>query len=848
MLNPKIFNSPFHALEKEKVLALLESGEEGLKNEEAKERLKTFGRNAIHDGRGIDKFAIFLSQFKSPLILILLAAGGVTLLLKDYANSVFIFTAVAINTSLGFYQEHKAETALESLKTYLKERARVVREGRETEIDAEEIIPGDIVSLVPGTRVPSDIRLTFANDLTIDESILTGESLSVEKHTKTVKKMSVTADKKNIAFGGTFVETGIARGVTFATGNDTEIGKIAKLVEGREESTPLQKAIKRFSLGLTAVLLVLVTALFIVGTLKGVGYLEMFVTSIAIAVSAVPEGLPIALTVILAVGVEKLAKKKGVVRKLLAAETLGRTSLILTDKTGTLTEGKMELSEIITRENPGRKNLTKENLLELAIITLDIKVENPNSPPKEWRVTQGPLQKAVAYASLKYKVFLEDTKKKFEILDYHPFNSKTKFSAAQVKRDGKTTWIYVGAPEAITNEIGARKEKRSEIHEETNRLAYKGGRVLGIAEENQFLGFLVFKDPVRHGMKAILAKTKEAGIKTKIVTGDHKGTALSVAKEIGLTVKEEETITGEELRELNDLELISKLDTIHIFARIAPEDKLRIVNLYKQKGEVVAMTGDGVNDAPALQIADIGVAVGSGTDVARGAADLVLLDDNFETLITAVEEGRRILENVKKTIIYLLSNAFDGLFLIGGAILLGIPLPLNALQILWVNFFSDSFPAIAFAFENGGNHLGKPVRKTKKLLDAQSKFFIAVIGTTTSLLLFVLYVVLIRQGFEESLVRTFIFATFALYTLFLPFAIRRLDISIFQYNPLGNRYLTGGVGIGVILTLAAIYLPFLQEILHTVSLPPVWLIGIMGFAALNILAAELGKLLFSKRS
>ncbi|MDP3725247.1 MAG: HAD-IC family P-type ATPase, partial [Nanoarchaeota archaeon] len=361
-----------------------------------------------------------------------------------------------------------------------------------------------------------------------------------------------------------------------------------------------------------------------------------------------------------------------------------------------------------------------------------------------------------------------------------------------------------------------------------------------------FLGLLVFKDPVRKGMAEIIEKTKRAGIRTVIVTGDHKGTALAIAKIIGLEAKEDEIITGEELQHMGDVELAVKSKTAKIFARISPEDKLRIAKVYQAEGEVVAMTGDGVNDAPALKAADIGVAMGSGTDVAKGAADLVILDNNFETIVAAVEEGRRILGNLKKVIIYLLSDSLNQLFLIGGAIITGVPLPLNALQILWVNFFTDSFPAIAFAFEEGGDQLKKDARSGNTIFDSQMKFLILVIGTVTSALLFAIYYVLLRAGFEENLVRSFIFATFASYTLFLAFALRHLRTSIFRYNPFANPYLTGGVAFGILLTLGALYLPPLQNILGTTPLPPVWLLGVLAFSVLNILAVETAKFFFKK--
>ena len=825
-----IAKTPFWSLSPEKTLETLRSREEGLSEEEAAERLAQFGKNTIKDG-GIRKTKILWNQLQSPLILILCAAGAITAFLDHAVDSVFIFAAVLINAAIGFFQEYKAETILESLKSYIRERARVIRNGNEEEKDAEEIVPGDIVRLRGGTRVPADMRLISITDLEVDEAIITGESLPIAKKTKGVPEEAALADRHSMLHGGTLITEGVGIGVVVKTGNESELGRIAAMVRKEESKTPLQEAIRTFSLRATIVLLLFVGTLFIIGTWKGLGYFEMFFISVAIAVSAVPEGLPIAMTVILAVGVERLAKRKGVVRQLLAAETLGRTTVIMTDKTGTLTEGKMELVKIISKGE-------KEDVLSYAMIALNLHKK---------RLAENPLEEAVLRAGEKLKTLLPREPKNTELVEYKPFNSRDKWSGVCLVEGREKIWVRIGAPEIITALIGAKPAEKEEIHKETEQYAREGGRVLGVTKGNLFLGLLILKDPARKGMKEIIEKTKEAGMKVVIVTGDHKGTAISIGKEVGIDAHDGEIVTGEELQKMNDVELALRLPDIKIFARISPEDKLRLAKIYKKEGEIVAMTGDGVNDAPALKAADIGVAVGSGTDVAKGAADLIILDNNFETIIAAVEEGRRILGNIKKVIIYLLSDSLNELFLIGGSIVIGLPMPLNALQILWVNFFSDSFPAVAFAFEKGGDHLKKEMSAGKNIFDSQMKFLILVIGGITSALLFVIYYAMLRMGFDESLTQSFIFATFASYTLLFALALRRLETSIFKYNPLGNPYLFGGIGIGILLIFAALYLPPLQAILKTTPLPPIWLLGVLGFSAINILAVEATKFFFRKK-
>ena len=832
---------PFWTMMSSEVSAVLEVPGGGLGVEEAERRLK-YGRNKIRASERAGKIKILLSQFKSPLILILVFAAGVTVFLNDAKNATFILFAILINVALGFYQENKAESALAKLETYIKEKTRVVRDSRDMEIDSEEIVPGDLLKLTPGGRVPADARVIRSNNLSLDEAILTGESLPVEKSVLVVKAEAELPERSSMVFGGTLVVGGVGLAVVTSTGENTEFGKIAELVRKSErEKTPLQRAIGKFALKGSLILLVLTVAVFIIGINRGFDLLDMFLTSVAVAVAAVPEGLPIAITVILAVGVERLAKRRGVVRKLLAAETLGSTTIILTDKTGTLTEARMKLVEVIS-DKPDA------TVLELAMLNTDVIIGNPFGEPKDWQLSGDPVEVAIVRACVENGIMPQSVFEKNHILESRPFNAKDKFSAVHARVGTRSRWVYLGAPDFLLRRIKMTESQEGKILSKVDELAYAGHRVLGVAVDDNLIGLLAFRDPVRFSVGHTIADIKQAGVKTVIVTGDHRGTATSVAKELGFDVNAGSVVAGEDLRGIADEELNELLGRVNVFARVTPEDKLRITEAYKKRGEVVAVIGDGINDAPALKGADIGVAVGSGSDVAKGAADLIILDDNFETVVEAVREGRRILDNIRKVIVYLFSGILDELILIGGALLAGVSLPLNALQILWVNFFSDSFPAVALAFEEDGGHLGrKPALIKGKLLDREMKFLIWVVGIATSLILLFLYFYLLSRGFETQLVKTFIFAAFSVDTLFSIFSIRSLSESIIRFSPFSNKYLICGVLAGFALTGLAIYLPVFQNILGTIALPFLWVCGVLAVGVSNILAIELVKFCFRPR-
>ena len=875
----------FHDVPVEKVLEILGTSEQGLSEEEVRKRLDEVGPNVLEEKGRVTKFQIFVDQFKSPLILILLVAGLITLFLRDWVDSAVIFLAITVNSALGFYQEVRAEQALAHLKTYLKDRVRVIRDNNERETDVSEIVPGDIIHLTVGTRVPADARLLFVNNLSIEEAILTGESLPVEKNTEVLQRDTEVPDRKNMVFGGTLVVAGSGLAVVTATHQFSEIGKIAELVTAADrQETPLQRSIEKFAWVTAGFLLFIVAGIFGLGLYRGEALLDMFLVSVAIAVGSIPEGLPIALTVILAVGVERLAKRKGIVRKLLAAETLGSTTLILTDKTGTLTQAKMELSGILSLDamstNAEGKKLSPKNIsedereiLKLALVNSNVLIENPNEKPSQWRLVGAHLERNIVNAAAMLGILYPEFSREHDFFSVIPFSSKIKFSASFVFASGLFTWdhlknkdflAFLGAPDILIERSDLKKDEKEKALKIVDDISFKGNRVLGVSVkighaeelkhldaddvgELRFVGILTFHDPIRPEVVDAMEQVNSFGAKVAMVTGDLKGTALSVARELGWKVDDSNVITGSELRSMSDEQLSREINNIKIFARVSPQDKTRIVKLFKAKGEVVAVIGDGVNDAPSLKIADIGVAVGSGTDVTKDMADLVLLDDNFQTMVAAIEEGKRIISNIKKVVIFLLSDSLDEVLLIGGSLLFALPLPLTALQILYVNFFSDSFPALALAFE-GQYENGVPKKRNKNsIFDNEVKFMILGVGVLSSAFLFFIYWFLLGRGFHQDTVRTFIFAAFSVYTLLIGFSLRNLKKSIFEYNPFSNRYLLAGVGAGMILSFLAIYAPFMQGIFGTVSLSMNWLSALMGIVLLNIFIVELTKLFFRRR-
>lgn len=852
------------AQETNEVFSALATKNEGLTESEAKLRLATFGKNIFSVKEKKSAVSIFLKQFVSPLIFILLGASALTLSLGEIIDTFVILFAVVLNVSLGFYHEYNAENTLEKLTTYIKDRARVIREGREEEIDSALLVPGDLIKLSYGTRIPADTRIITINNLRVDEAILTGESLPVEKSDDKVQLTAIVAERKNIAHAGTLVVEGYAKGIVYATGNSTEIGKIASVVSkiSRVE-TPLQRGVNKLAWLIFGLVILIVAGIFILGISRGEPIVPMLVLSSAVAVGAVPEALPIVLTVILAIGATHIAARKGIVRKLTAAETLGSTTLILTDKTGTLTLADMRLVGIHSvediRAGRGEEKIFSHDdkkLLELALLNVDVTVENQRDAMSDWRFIGRPFEVNIVKAAREHKIALDNifTENSSLVL---PFNSTNKFSVAQA---GKK-YALMGAPEILLNKSNFNIEREKEILDFIDKKSREGQRLIGLAEVDAngekfalnevqnitFLGILAFYDPIRKEVPAAIKNIESHGMKMALVTGDLVGTAIAVARELGWQVSDEEVITGAELRVLSDDELRVVVSKIKIFARVTPEDKLRIGQAYQALGEVVAMTGDGVNDAPALKAMDMGISLGSGSDVAKAAADLVLLDDNFETISHAIDEGRRILSNIRKSFVYLMSNSLDEVFVVGGSLLFGLAVPITALQIIWVNLFTGSLPAIAFAFDENMDRERYTGKNLKLIFTNEVKILTFGIGILSSLLLFILYYFLSTLGLDIATTRSIFFVCFSSYILAITYSFRSLKKPITLYNPFSNSKLNYSLVLSALILVLTMTVPFIREILHIAPLPLTWLPFVVLWLILNILLVEFAKFVIRKK-
>jgi len=817
----------WHALSPEKVAETLKTDlEKGLEEKEVGIRQK-FGLNKLPEEKPLSKIKILLSQLKSPLIYILLIAGIITLALKELTDSIVIFAAVFLNTAVGFFQEFKASNTLRELKKILKVKAVVLREGKEKQVLQESLVAGDIIILKAGDKVPADCRIFKSWNLKINEAPLTGEWLSAEKNIDILKEGIPLADRDNMAFMGTTVEEGEGRGVVISIGEKTELGKVSSMIkEQKEGKTPYQKKLSRFSKIVGIIIAVICVLIFIEGVLTGKEVIEMFITAVAVAVAAIPEGLPVAMTVILALGMQRILKKKGLVRKLASAETLGSTSVIATDKTLTLTEGKMKVSAV--------SGFDEKLILTAACLANEAFIENPEDKKKKWKIVGRPTDKALLEFASEKDVLRPALEKENPRVDEITFNTQNKFIASLHKNN---TLYVSGAPEKII-ELCSKVQKQRQVKikkalllKELEELTSKGLRVVALAQKKTkkldvkdlvFLGFIGLKDPLRKEAKQAFKTCQKAGMRPIVVTGDHILTAKAVAKELGLEVKKENVMLGAELDELSDSQLGKRLKKINVFARVEPKHKMRIVSLWQEKNEIVAMTGDGINDAPALKKADIGVSLGSGTEVAKEVADLVLLDDNFSIIVKAVEQGRVILDNIRKVITYLLSDSFTEIILIAVGIITKLPLPVTAVQILWVNLLEDGLPNIALAFEpkEGDVMEQKPKAKDHPLLTKEMKVIIFAVGIITDLILLALFFFLFKEhgAGEIDHIRTIIFSALTIDSLFYVFSCKSLRKSIFHIKIFSNKLLIFSWFFGIFFLLIAVYTPLFQNILKTVPL------------------------------
>lgn len=753
------------------------SHDHGLSTKEAIKRQKQFGLNVLPEKPPPGNVMLIIQQLKNPLVYVLLGAGIATTVIGHIPDTLIIFFAVFINTILGFVQEKKASNALQALKHYVSHRIIVIRNGSRIVMETSRIVPGDTVLLHQGTKIPADGTITHANRLYLDEALLTGESTSVKKSVK------------DEVYMGTTVSAGQGVMHVQKIGAQTKMGVIALKIQKKEEDTPFQKQLKTFSKQLVRVMGVLIAIVFIAGVFHQFTFMEMFITSVALAVSSIPEGLIVSLTVVLAIGMQKILKRRGLVRKLAAAETLGGVTVICVDKTGTLTKGSMKVVDVMGNEHELAEQVLLANDLDDPIVISAF----------EWG-----------------RSIIHDFVSKHPRLDSIPFSSKERFFISLHSWSKKENRIYVnGAPDLLLHWTTLPQEKKAEIQESIDNLTKQGKRLIGFARKNtspkqthlehddaknslEWVGMLAFNDPVREGVKEALEKASEAFIRTIVITGDYPKTSAFVLSQLGMPVSHEEIMTGDELEKISEKDFTRKIQAIRLFARTTPDQKLKIVRAFKERGEVVAMMGDGVNDAPALHEADIGIAVGEATDVAKESADLILLDSNFATIIHAIEEGRGMFENMRKILLYLLCDAFMEIIIILGSIMAGLPLPITAIQILWVNLISDGFPDMALAVDpkRKGIMEEKPRRPGEPLVNKWMTFLVAAVSITTGILTLISFYVIYAHTYDVLLARSVAFVMIGIDSLVYVFSVRTLMTPFWKQNFLGNIWLLVAVAAG----------------------------------------------------
>ncbi|PIW36889.1 MAG: ATPase [Candidatus Kerfeldbacteria bacterium CG15_BIG_FIL_POST_REV_8_21_14_020_45_12] len=878
----------FYDLSAEEALKLFNCTEVGLDEEVIEQRLIKYGRNVLPEPASTPWFVLLFNQVKSFLIILLIVAAIVSYILGDTADAMIIIVAVVINMVVGFIQEWKAEKSVEALRRVIAQQAKVRRGGKEALIPVEQLVPGDILLLDAGDKVPADARLLKLNDFTTNEAPLTGESNEVVKSLEKIDASAVIGDRVNMVFLGTTVLQGSAEAVVTHTGVNTEIGKIAALLDKADSGeTPLQKKLDRFARGVGIAVILICVALFIVGVLVGMDPLEIFTISVAVAVSAIPEGLVVAVTVILALGMQRILKRNALVRNLQAAETLGSTSVICTDKTGTITEGKMEVVSVVTAKQEfqdlhhvRRNDPTELSELifavQLGMLCNDAHVTENDSGLKDSIIVGNLTEQALLRAGMAVGIDHVILKSEEPRISTIPFNSKNKFMATLHKHPELGKRIYMkGAPEKIVamstqvrsgeQAIAFDDEMKSKFENEFEKCSRKGLRILGLAYKNVlesteeiaeqdctdmiFAGFVGIKDPLRPNIAETFAKTKAAGIRTVMITGDHKLTAQAIAAEVGLLVEDKNILTGDELHAMTQEELNSRVEDITVYARVSPEDKLNIINAWKSRGKVVAMTGDGVNDSPALKTASIGVALGSGTDVAKEAADIVLLDDRFETIVAAVEEGRGIFDNIRKVVLFLMSDSFSEVVVISFAIMLGLPVPLTAAQILWINLVSDGFPSVALTVDpKDEGIMDEPPRSLREsVLNNEMKILIFIISVVTGILNILVFWYYLKTTNNLELSRSVVFLSLSIDSLIYVFSIRQLRRPLFSRGIFKNRWLLLGVAASFFIQLSAFYVPPLSRLMKTVPLGlRDWGVAIT-IATLVIMVTEIIKYIFNRR-
>ena len=839
----------WHTKSVDEVFESLNTNEKyGINDEEVLKRIERYGPNILKDKKRESFFIRFLKQFNDFMIIILIIASVISAVVSyvdgsnDYFDSIIIIAIVIFNALMGLIQEAKAEKSIEALKKMSAPMAKVRRNGSIVNIDNDEVVPGDIVILESGNFVPADCRIIKAYNLKIEESSLTGENIAVEKITDRILEENISiGDMKNMAFGGTIITNGHGEAIITETGMNTKVGKIATMIiEDEAPQTPIQKKLAEVGKVIGWTCLAICLFIFIIGIFKEIPPLEMFMTSVGLAVAAIPEGLPAVVTIMLSIGVTRMAKKNTIIRKLPAVETLGSSRVICSDKTGTLTQNKMKVIKI-----NGDKNL----ILELGSMCTDCNIKNDNSK----LVAEGEATEvAIVNCALDNNINKEKLYMRFPKVNEISFESSRKLMTTIHKlENGKYRIITKGAPDILFdrcinyyengNLYKFTESKKNKLQIENNSMADKALRVLAVGYKDveklpqkiksstieidlNFIGLIGMMDPVRDGVKEAVQSCRKAGIKTVMITGDHIITAKAIAREIGILKKNDLAITGKELDKISQIELEKNIMSYSVFARVTPEHKVRIVKAFQSTGAVVAMTGDGVNDAPALKNADIGIAMGlNGTDVAKNASDMVLTDDNFVTIVEAVKQGRCIYSNIRKSIHFLISTNIGEIVTIFVGILLGVKSPLLAVQLLWINLVTDSIPGIALGLEKPDKDImnRKPTDSKKGIFADGLWGKIFVEGFMIGMLTILAFSIGNKYSLEVG--RTMAFISLGILELIHSFNIKSEE-SIFKSGITENKYLLGAFVIGTILQIAVAIIPGIANLFELVPLNKIqWL-------------------------
>ncbi len=867
----------WHAHDWREVLAILAVDRHGLTEAAVQDRRIHYGTNAFTEVPQTSWLMRTLMQLKSPLAFVLVVAFLITFVLGEYVDAGVIAFALCIAVLVGVLQEGKASRAFEKLANSQVKRATVLRDGAKSEINASELVPGDIVELVGGVQVPADVRLIEAKKLAINESALTGEWLAVEKSVGAVSVGKPLAEQSNMAWMGTFVSQGYGLGVVVATGDQTAVGTLANSVQTVEEvQTPLQHEMASISNVMLYIICGLVCFIFAVGLFQGQSVHDMLLLSIAIAVASVPEGLPAAVTIILAVGMEALLKRGGLVRNLLAAETLGSTTYVLTDKTGTLTEGKMAITGVIYGGEKLVLEETDQNLSELFSVAYC--ASDAYRDAKDGTLRGDPVERAMYQVADELGVVDGEDSYRAARIDYLAFTSENRYAGGLAELPGDDRLCINGAPkfllsyattcltpDGVVPLTPALKEKIiAAIDVETAQgkrlvaVAYRDGEWDEVPETPAtalpgitLAGIVVLMDPVRVGVADAIRGVQAAGAKILLITGDNPQTALAIAKRVGIAGPDERALTGKDLEGYSDQEILALIEEVHVFARVLPNQKLRIAQILQKEGEIVAMTGDGINDAPALRRANIGIAIGSGTEVAKEASDLVLVEDSFATIYAAIEEGRRITSNLRKIVGYLLSTSLSEVVLIGVAMLVGAAAPILPAQILWANVIEEGLMSVAFAFEKGEKGAMKRRPQdihTEGILSRDMLWFMAFVITILSMLTLSLYFYLrnyLQVPLEE--LRSAMFLSIAADSLFMAFAFRSLTVPIWKIPLRNNLFFVVSFLISSVLLVGALQIPFMRTILSYQPLPLYDILLVGGVSLLGLVTIELGKYLFFEK-